>query len=171
MYLSAPNFPTSSAYVLPWMRETNFYTHTKQANQNCIREEMKNRLILGMPTIKSSRVSSSCLLFKNEVHRTTTLMVEWGWPTGSALGNLGQGRGENCMRGSLWLVLCTGNCVGHGMRENWVGRAVAGVADSEMPRNTQEDDYMWNLGVDGRIILKQIWNVWAIKEWSRLLWL
>jgi len=44
---SAPYFPTLSTYVLHLMRETKFYTHAKQANENSIREEIKNRLISG----------------------------------------------------------------------------------------------------------------------------
>jgi hypothetical protein len=36
---------------------------------------------------------------------------------------------------------------------------VAGVAEREMPRNTQEDDYLLNLGIDGRIILNRMLNV------------
>jgi len=134
---SAPDFPTPLSYVLPRTRETKFYIHTQQANQNCIREEIKNRLISGKPATLSSRVLSSCLLFKNEVHRNMTLLVEWGRPTGSVLGNLGQGRRENCVRRSLWLVLYTESCVGDEMWENCIGRGVWQVWRREKCRETR----------------------------------
>jgi len=40
-----------------------------------------------------------------------------------------------------------------------------------MQRNKHDEDYLWNLGVNGRIILEWMLNVWAGREWYGLVWL
>ena len=128
---SAPYFPTPSALVLTLTSENKFYTHTKQANQMSILEEIKNRLITGMPAIISCSILSSSLLFKNEIHRTVTLQGGVRLAYVKCVREFGWGEKENCVKGSLWLVLY---CVGDGMRgTEWVG-CVACVTDSEMVR-------------------------------------
>ena len=71
---------TPSVYILRWMRDTKFYTHTKQqANQTCIREEIKNGLISELPAVMSPWILSSCLLFNplppNDVHIRRTAQL------------------------------------------------------------------------------------------------
>jgi hypothetical protein len=52
--------------------------HPYKTGKTTIREEIKNRLILGMPAIMPFGILSFCLLFKNEVHRATALLGGMG---------------------------------------------------------------------------------------------
>ena len=49
-------------------RDQVLHPYIAGKKKNSIREEIKNRLIPGMPAIMSSRILSPCLLFKDEVH-------------------------------------------------------------------------------------------------------
>ena len=61
-----------------------------------IREVIENRLIAGMPAIISCRILSSCLLFKNEIHRTATLQGGVWLAYVKCVREFGSGEGENC---------------------------------------------------------------------------
>ena len=127
----------------------------------------------------SSRILSVCLLFKNEVHRNKTLSGAVRVAYVKCVREFGSRERRKLRKDEL--VACTvyrklcgwwnqgelnGWCVWQAM---W--RAKCGKVESEMLRNTHEEDYLWNLGVNGRIILEWTLNVWAGREWYGLVWL
>jgi len=117
----------------------------------------------------SSRILSSCLLFKNEVHGSMTLPGGVRLAYVKCVWEFGSGDGRKLRKEELVALYCIPKIlwVMKWGRIEWAGR-VASVAESEMLSNTQEEVYLWNVGVDGRIILKRMLNVWAIREWSGL---
>jgi len=66
----------------------------------------------------ASIILSPCLLFKNEVHRTTTLPIAVRVAYVKCITEFGQGKGQNCVKMSLGLVLYTEICVDDEIREN-----------------------------------------------------
>ena len=68
----------------------------------------------------SSTILSPFCSLRTKFTEPRLCRVQWGWLTWSALEDLDQGKGQNWIKMSLWLVVYTENCVGDYIRENWI---------------------------------------------------